>query len=76
MPSRTEGQSYEIGTATTDIGSDLNVDVVGKYVPRGELQAPAVTLSWVEYDDEDELAGVRYRSGRVRGGPGEDGHAS
>ena len=53
----TPPDSYEIGTAITDDGIELHVDVAGKYMLHDELQAPAVTLSWQEYDDEDEQVG-------------------
>jgi hypothetical protein len=54
----TPPDSYEIGTATTDEDIELHVDFVGKYMLHDELQPPAVTLSWQEFDDEDELIGL------------------
>ena len=50
------GRAWAIGTATAD-SSELHVEVVGKYVLHNELQAQVVTLSWQEYDDEDEPVG-------------------
>ena len=54
----TPPDSYEIGTVTTDEDIELDVDVVGKYMLDHELRPPAVTLSWQEYDDEDEPVGL------------------